>query len=565
MHRGDRTNYWHTRNLVGARYSRRKLIGGAGAAGLGLVGAGLVGCGDDDTSGTGSTNTPNASTPNDASATPGGDPTATQSPAEPARGGKVTMAISTADSLDPHRGFLVVTRNIFYAVHDGLVAFDSGLNVVPELATEWETPDGATYTLRLRENVMFHDGTPFNADAVVANFDRILDPATEAPDAAVFAGLTSYEAVDDRTVRFVNANPNADFMLNLTEKPGQMISPTALDRLGNDIGTEPVGAGPFKFDEWRRGDRINLSRFEDYWDEGYPLLDEVEFREIEDASVTSTALRSGDIDIGLPAASDLASFQDNSDFDMWSVPGVGNVSDIIFFPGIEPMGDPRVRRAILFALDREAINQVVYGGLHIVPHGIIPPSFWCYDPGIEGNGWKYDPATARELLSAAGVEDSLTFDNYINTGASSVLLGETMQAMLAEVGVTMNLQALEPSARVERQRQGDIQATNAGFSGRTSMDQFMTINYHSAGGFNYANFAPEPRDRLIEEARQTLDTEERASLYQELEREIVADPAPRIPHLFLNNTYFVRNTISQQQQAYLPDNMIRFKWIARTS
>ena len=542
------------KNLPRNRFGRRRLIQGAAAAGAGTAGLALVGCGnDDDDDGV----TP---PPGDDDTSPGTDPTPGNGASQ---GGSVTMAISTVDSLDPQRGFLVVTRNLFYSIYDGLLAFDNELNVVPELATDWETPDGAVFTLNLRDGVTFHDGTPFNAEAVVANFDRLLDPATEAPDRDVFAGIVSYEAIDDLTVRFDMGVQNADFLLNLTEKAGQMLSPTAIEELGHDIGTQPVGAGPFKFEEWRQGDRVRLSRYEEYWDSGYPMLDEVVFVETEDPSVVSAALRSGDVHIGLPAPHDQDTMLDSGDFDLWEVGSVANVEDIIMFPFNSPMEDSRVRQAIVWAINREAMNTVVHNGFHTIPHGIIPPASWAYNPAIEQEGFGYDPERARQLLEAAGFEDGLEFTNFVVNSPPRILSAETMQAMLAEVGITMRIEAIESSARVERQRQGDIQATNAGFSGRISMDQHMTLNYHSLGGFNYADYAPGPRDELIEQARQSLDTEERAQLYRELEAHIVEDPAPRIPHLFRNNMYVVRNQVKQDGAAYRPDNMIRFKHVYR--
>ncbi len=544
------SNYW-TRKSKGA-WTRRKFIQASGAATLGAATLGVVGCGDDDDNG-------------DTGGAPTRTPQATATPvAETPTGGKVTMSVSQPDLLDPHRLFQVPVRNVVYAIYDGLVGFDEQLNVVPGLATDWEVVDESDFILTLREGVKFHDGTDFNAESVVTNFTRLLDPATKAPDAAVFPGL-KVTAVDAKTVRFTNPTPNADFLLNLTEKPGQMISPKALTDLGNDVGVKPVGSGPFEFVEWVQGDHITLRKFPGYWDKGYPFLDELEFRDIQDGSVVSAGLRSGDLDIGSPAPADFDSIAKNDAFQVWSGPGIGNVSDIILFPKNEPFGDPRTREALVWAIDREAINRVVYADLHLVPHGVIPPSFWAYDPEIETKGWGYDVKKAKELLTGAGFPNGFEFTNWVANNPTSIRLAETIQAMLQQAGISMKIEAIDGNARIDKQRTGDIQATIAGFSGRVALDQFFTINYHTAGGFNYAKYSVPARDTLIEKARITFDIAERTSLYRELEQLIIKDPGPRTPLIFQQNQYIVRKGVGQDQPAYLPDNMIRFKHVYRES
>lgn len=541
------TRYWD--KIQRDRLSRRRFLTTAGAAGIGATSIGLVGCGDDDEDGGGESPT----------RTP--QPTATAVPSVPS-GGKVTMVVPTPDLLDPHRTFQVPVRSILYALYDGLVTVDEKLNVVGELAESWEVVDGTDFVLSLRDGVKFHDGTAFNADAVVVNFERLLDPATKAPDAAVFPGLR-VTAIDDRTVRFSNSAPNADFLLSLTEKPGQIISPKAIADFGNDVGTKPVGAGPFTFVEWVQGDHVTIRKNPDYWDSGYPFLDEVEFRDISDGAVVSAGLKSGDLDIGEPSGADFDTIANSPNFQVWSVPGVGNVSDIILFPRNEPFVDPRARAAVIWALDRKTINDVVYAGLHIVPHGVIPPSFWAYNPEIESKGWGYDVQKAKTLLSAAGFGDGLEFTNWIANTPGSVRLAEVMQVMLKEAGITMRIEAIESNARIDKQRTGDIQATNAGFSGRLSLDQFFTINYHTNGGFNYPKYSVPERDALIEQARRSFDQEERTQIYRNLELLMIDDPGGRVPHVFRDNKYIVRKGVGQSQSAYFPDNMIRFKYVFR--
>ncbi len=528
---------------------------GATTAAAGVASLALVGCGDDD-----STTANSAGGSPSAVLTPAATPTV---PATVKSGGKVTMVVPSPDTLDPQRAFQVPIRSILYALYDGLVGFDVNLNVVPGLATKWELVDGKDYVLTLRQGVKFHDETDFNADAVVINFNRLIDPATKSPDAAVFKGVTA-AAVDAMTVKFTLGAPNSDFLLNLAEKPGLIISPAALTKYGNEIGTNPVGAGPFQFVEWVKQDHVTVKKFPGYWDKGLPYLDEITFRDTTDGSVVAAGLRSGDIQIGNPSPADFAAFQSDSSFQQWTVPGIGNASDIIFFPKNAPFTDKRVRQAVLHALDRDAINKVVYANQYLPAHGIIPPSFWAYNKDIDKTGFTFDKKKATDFMSAAGVAGGFEFTNYIQNDATSVRLGETMQAMLQDVGITMKLEALEANARIARQQVGDIQATNAGFSGRVALDQYFTLNYFSTGGFNYAKYAVPERDSLILKARASFDRTERTTLYQQLEQMIVDDPGPRMPHEFLKNSYFVAKGMGQAQQAYLPDNMIRFKWVYRS-
>ncbi len=541
---------WPSRSQT-RHLSRRRFLRSAAAVGFGGATLGLVGCGDDNGNKSGGEPTPTRT------------PQATATPVANIKpGGKVTMVVPTPDLLDPQRLFQVPVRSIIYSIYDGLVNFDQLLSVVPGLATKWETADGASYVLTLRDGVKFHDGTDFNADSVVTNFKRLLDPATKAPDAAVFPGM-KVTAVDPKTVRFENPQPNADFLLNMTEKPGQMISPKALETYGNDIAIKPVGAGPFQFVEWVQGDHVTVKKFPGYWDKGFPFLDEIVFKDIADGAVVSAGLRSGDIDIGSPAAADFDAFTKDSKFQLWEVPGIGYVSDLILFGKNAPFTDGRLRQAVMWALDRAAINKVVYANQHLEPHGIIPPSFWAYNKDIAKNGFAYDQKKAKDLLSAAGQATGFEFTNVIANTPASVLLAETMKAMLQQIGINMKIDSVESNTRIQKQQTGDIQATNAGFSGRVSMDQFMTINYHTTGGFNYAKYSYADRDQIIEKARIEQNRDVRTKLYQDLEKLIIADAGGRIPHVFQRNSYIVRKGIGQQQPAYLPDNMIRFKRVFR--
>jgi peptide/nickel transport system substrate-binding protein len=317
-------------------------------------------------------------------------------------------------------------------LYDGLVRFEPGkTSVEPNLATEWTTSDdGLMWEFKLREDVKFHDGTDFNAEAVVYNSMRQLDP--DHPEHTgvfeyweyMFGGflgdvdddgnptcvVKSVEAVDEYTVRFNMNRPLGPFIQDMAMFYMYMISPTAVKEQGENYGLPaytPAGTGPFKFVEWVEGDHLTLERYDDYHGE-VAKVNRVIIRIIPDNAARYLALQAGDIHgMGFPNPDDVPNCEGDENCQVLLRPP-NTTAFINIMTDREPWDDVRVRKALSLAIDKQAIVDSLYGGLGVVANQFVPPSLWGHDPNQEDFG--YDPDEARRLLQEAGVEEGFTFD-----------------------------------------------------------------------------------------------------------------------------------------------------------
>jgi peptide/nickel transport system substrate-binding protein len=448
--------------------------------------------------------------------------------------------IAEPKALDPAAVTAVNDFRILMNVYDGLVRYRDGtLEVEPSLATDWEiSEDGTEYTFTLREGVSFHDGTPFDAEAVKFNFDRMLNedhPYHDTgpfPLAFFFSSVQTVEAVDDLTVTFTLDAPFAPFLSNLAYPTGLIVSPAAVEANGADFGRNPSGTGPFAFVEWRSNEAVVVEANPDYWD-GAPELEAVVFRPITDASTRTAEMLSGGIDlmVEVPPVS-LSEFQDEA-YQIYEQAGP-HVWFLILNTREGPFADKLVRQAANYAVNKEALVNEVLEGTAEVAAGPTPPAFaWAYNEELEP--YAYDPERASELLSEAGVETpEVTF--YVTEGGSGMLdpiaMGTAIQADLQAVGFAVSIETYEWNTFL-----GEV---NPGLEGKADMAEmawmtndpdtlpFLTLRsaaFPDAGGFNSGYYSNPEVDDLLEQARVSTDQDERATLYKEMQA-IVQDDAP---------------------------------------
>ncbi len=449
--------------------------------------------------------------------------------------------IAEPKSLDPAAVTAVNDFRILVNLYEGLVAYEPGtLEVAPALATDWEiSEDGTEYTFTLREDVTFHDGTPFNAEAVKFNFDRMLDEEHPYHDtgpfplAFFFSSVEEAEVVDEYTVKFHLSEPYAPFLSNLAYPTGLMVSPAAVEQYGADYGRNPAGTGPFTFGEWRSNEAVVLEKNADYWGEEAGT-EAVVFRPITDANTRVAEMLAGGIDlmVEVPPTS-LGQFTDTDAYQVYEQSGP-HVWFLILNAKEGPFADKRVRQAVNYAVDKEAIVNDVLEGTAEVAAGPTPPAFaWAYNEELDP--YPHDPEKARELLAEAGAEGAeLTF--YVTEGGSGMLdpvaMGTAIQADLAEVGLDVSIETYEWNTFL-----GEV---NPGLEGKADMAEMAwmtndpdtlpylalrTDAWPSEGGFNSGYYSNEEVDRLLEEARVATDQEERAALYKQMQ-EIVQEDAP---------------------------------------
>jgi peptide/nickel transport system substrate-binding protein len=454
----------------------------------------------------------------------------------------VVAQIAEPKSMDPHAVTAVNDFRILVNLYDGLVRFADGtLEVEPALAERWEvSEDGTVYTFELREDVRFHDGTPFDAEAVRFNFERMLDEEHPYHDTGpfplsfFFSAVEEVEVVDPLTVRFRLSEPYAPFLSNLAYPTGLIVSPAAVREHGRDFGRNPAGTGPFVFRTWEANRQVAVERNPDYWD-GAPPLRGVVFRPITDANARVAEMLAGNIDLMVEVPPDnVEMFDEDPQFRYQEQPGP-HLWFLILNTREAPFDDVRMRRAVNYAIDKRTLVEDVLQGTATVATGPIPAAFaWAYNEELEP--YPHDPARARALIEEAGHGDGVEVVFFVTEGGSGMLdpvaMGTAIQADLAEVGIDAEIRTFEWNTFLDR--------VNAGLEGRADMAEMAwmtndpdTLPYLALrseavpeqGGFNSGYYANPEVDRLLEQARRATDRDERATLYKEMQ-EIVYDDAP---------------------------------------
>ncbi len=435
-----------------------------------------------------------------------------------------------------------VTKNIF----DTLVNFgEQDTEIEPGLASEYTAAeDGLTYTFTLEEGVTFHDGTDFNAEAVVANFDRwAAGDADQFPYyGSMFGGfgdeeghvIESVEATGDYEVTIKLKRPMAPFLKNLAMSPFGIASPTAIEEQGDAFGDNPVGTGPFKFVEWNRNDTVRIEKFEDYWVEGEPKLDEVVFRAIPDNSGRLNALLAGEIDLadGINP-SDAETIESNDDLQLYERPSM-NVGYLGLTTTREPFDDPKVRQAMNHAIDRQAIVDAFFEGRGEVAKNPLPPVISGYNDAIEG--YDYDPEKAKALLEEAGLGDGFEMElwampvprPYMPDGQK---VAEAIQSDLAEVGITAEIVSYEWATYLEKAANGEADAFLLGWTGDNGdADNFLYVllDQDNIGSNNYTYYENQELHDILIEAQTEVDEDVRNELYAQAQ-EIIHEDAPWVP------------------------------------
>lgn len=452
-----------------------------------------------------------------------------------------------AVSLDPARVTDSESENVSQSILETLIAFEEGETTIqPLLATEWEeADDGLTYTLSLREGVTFHDGTDFNADAVVYNFERWMNAenAEQFPMyASVFGGfvgdelheIESVTALDEHTVEFKLNFAQPTFLKDLALTPFSISSPEAVEQYGEDYGDNPVGTGPFVFNEWQRNDRVVLDRYEDYWLEDYPKLEQVIFRTIPDNSARMNALLSGEADMidGLDPEN-LDQIVEDDNFQVLQRPPL-NIGYLGLTVTREPFDDPLVRQALNHAVDKEAMIDAFFAGQAEPAVNPIPPTIEGYNEDIEP--YEYNPERARELLAEAGLSDGFEMELWAMPVSRPYMpnanrVAEYLQSSFAEIGVTAEIVSYEWATYLEQVTAGEADSFLLGWTGTNGdADDFIYSLWHgdNIGSLNSTQYDNPELNAILEEARTITDQDRRNELYREAQVIMHEDP-PIIP------------------------------------
>ncbi|MFJ6211475.1 ABC transporter substrate-binding protein [Lysinibacillus sp. NPDC092081] len=430
-----------------------------------------------------------------------------------------------------------VTANIY----ETLVNFgEKDVTIQPGLAKSWEpSEDGLTYTFHLQEGVKFHDGTDFNAEAVVKNFERWKAGADKHPyyssqfvvgDKQVIESVT---AKDDHTVVFKLSQPQAPFLKNLAMSPFAIASPTAFEANEEGLSANPVGTGPFKFVSWVRNDAITIEKNPDYYIDGLPKLDKVIYRSIPDNSARLNDLTAGNIDVadGL-SPSDKSSIESNAKLQLIERPSM-NVGYLGLTVTRPPFDNVKVRQAVNYAIDKQALVDAFYEGLAVPAKNPMPPVISGYNDDIKG--YEYDPEKAKALLAEAGYDGKKIQlwampvpRPYMPDGKK---IAEAIQKNLDDVGIKSEIVSFEWATYLEKAQKGEADAFLLGWTGDNGdADNFLytLLDGDNIGSNNYTFYDNKELHKLLVAAQTEINEDKRNGFYKKAQ-EIISNDAPWVP------------------------------------
>src|SRR5438034_5523730 len=461
------------------------------------------------------------------------------------------------DALDPTISRAYVGRLVFARLCAKLLDVTPDLKIVPQLATGYEwAGDHKSVVIKLRPGVKFHDGEPFNAEAVRFNIDRHINTPGSFRKSEI-GEISKIDVVNDLTVRLSLSEPLTPLLAALTDRAGMMVSPKAAKDLGDKFGTKPVCAGPYRFVERVAQGKIALERFANYWDKGSVYLDRVEFVPITDSTARLASLRSGDLHmIERVSPTDLGQIREDVKLKVVGVPELGfqvirlNVAN---GPKSKAFADVRVRQAVDLAIDRETLVKTVFNNEYIAGNQWISPSSLYYNAKLPVR--KRDVARAKQLLRDAG-QPNPAFTLIVPPERDRQEAALIIQAMLAEAGVTMTIQTQENVTMLQAGRRGDFEDYFTFWSGRPDPDgndfTFTTCN----GAQNDSHYCNPEVDTLLTKARETPSPAERKKLYDRA-TEIMVREVPRI--LLWHRRVFTGYSARVRGFTPYPDGIVRLQ------
>jgi peptide/nickel transport system substrate-binding protein len=472
------------------------------------------------------------------------------------------------EALDPIRMSSSPAATVSRHVTETLIYLDVDGSLRPGLAESWEaSADNLVWTLRLRRGVEFHDGTPFDAEAAKFNLERFLDPANRAPFRFLIDRIVRVEAADRHTLRLHLNAPFAPLPSHLSHAFIGMVSPSAVRALAADAVVEaPVGTGPFIFEKWARGEQIVLKRNPDYWGDT-PTIETVTFRFVPEDASRLVMLETGEAHaIMRVPPKDVPRLQGDPKIQVVKEDSV-RVIYIGFNTQAPPFNDRRVRQALNYAINKQAIVDTILAGAGSVSTAPIVPAVFGYHTV---GPYPYDPARARQLLAEAGFPQGFKATLHHPTGRymMDVTIIEAIQGMLREVGVEVELVTMEWAAYLAFLRVPPADAKHQMFMlgwGCVTLDADYGIYplLHSSqwppAGWGVSYFKNDLADALMDQARTNPDRAQRKTLYRDALAAIWEDA----PWIFLHNEVQINGVRANVQGLIHHPLENIFSWKAR--
>lgn len=466
---------------------------------------------------------------------------------------------SDPDVLDPTLSRSVTARQVFAAMCDKLVDINARLEIVPQLATSWEwQEEGRALVLQLRPGVRFHDGTPLDAAAAVTGLERHLR-TNGSTRRGEMGPIRSIEATGPMTLRISLTAPFAPLLAALSDRAGMLVSPRQATVTGNDFQREPACAGPYRLTRRIAQDRIDLEKFEGYWDAARIHADRVTYRPIPDATVRAANLRAGQLDIiERVQPTDVGELRRDARVHVLQGPSLSSfyiAVNIAHGPQANsPIGrEQKVREAFDLAIDRQALNQVAFDGLYRPGNQSVPPDNPFYAASLPVPG--RDLARARALLREAGYANTrVKVRMLVPNTTDYTQASEVIQAMVAEAGIDLEIQVTETATLLRQWTAGEFESLIIQWSGRTDIDAnlwgFNACNEPLNGG-RYCNPAA---DAALLEGRSSVDPARRRAAYGRAMQVLLHDR----PYIYLWHSTNIAATGARVEGLQLvPDGLIR--------
>jgi peptide/nickel transport system substrate-binding protein len=477
------------------------------------------------------------------------------------KGGKLNVGLAAdLSTLDPLKSSSFYDRQVMLNIYDTLVRVDAKNNVQPDLATSWQYTTPTELVFTLRTDVTFQDGTPFNADAVVFNINRILTTPS-SPRLSEIASVKDAAAVDSSHVRFDLKAAFAPLLLTLTDRAGMILSPTAVQKLGDaTLATAPTnaGSGPFMFKEWVKGDHLTVVRNPHYWQkdsqgQALPYLSSVTYHPITNGTVEFTNLQTGNIDVADAVDPSLVS-QAKANPNL-----IYRQQASLSFAGFElntkaaPFDNVNVRQAVAWGVNRNEILNTVLKGVGVLAQGPLSPGSWAYDSSF--SPYSYDVNKAKAALQQAGLSN-VGFTLLIPSGSPlNTQEAQFIQSELQPVGITVTIKEEVFATLLDDTAAHNYQAALVGWSGRPDPDGNMYAWFHTGGGFNDMQYSNSQVDALLEDGRASSDQSKRTQDYIQAQKLIVNDA----PYIFINHGVSIQASSKKVQNfLILPTGIMEF-------
>lgn len=442
--------------------------------------------------------------------------------------------------LDPHTISAAASIRIFRQIYNTLIDVDDNMNYIPELAESWEQPDDVTYIFKLREGVKFHNGREMKADDVKYSFERVLNPDTAAIGKSYYDSIESMEVLDDYTIKFTLKEPFAPFMGNLTSLYGAIVPREVVEEHGN-LMVEACGTGPFILKEWIPDNRIILVKNNDYFEEGEPKLDAIEYYVMTDQSARIAALRTGNVHLIKLPASSIPLVENNPDITVLPYQ-TNDYSYLGFNLTLDKFKDVRVRQAISYAINRQEIIDTVYNGEAKIT-GFVTPAMgrWGIDFASE-DLYQQNIEKAKQLLAEAGYPNG--FETTIAVGLYDDIrdTGEMIQKQLEAIGIKAEIQNLETGQYIDAwsNKKHEMMAGRNGAG--TDPNRAVAFFFSTTGSANVWGYSNPKVDELCDQGKVTVDEQERERIYKEAQKLVLED----CPNIFMASPmeyFFVRNEV----------------------